>query len=406
MALSSRKLVCGVLVSLVCFGSLTSCDRVKNFNPFQTSPDQLVVGDREVKYLYRVEDGQRKIALRHDEIPVPSRGSVIVYGGSSGVQTPVDETSRLPTVNLLNAESGDELTIRNRSQTEFRRRAVSGLTGGWRGEQVEGQVKETARRFAADPLLWRVEEVRSPVYLFGSGRHPPGTEFYDLPPQVREAFDRVDRLVLPVDQDDVFTSAENKAKFRELIMLDQNESLRRKLSEEHWSTLMQLGIGSDNLPKLDRLTPGTIAIFVALDLRPEGEGVDFQAMAEARGYSIEILDSRLANLRNTRGALGLEELRGLLSAPEEVRRNRKKLVRAYRSGNVDRYRELHRADPSGTNQAFTRSYGDLNRKWVEKIEKHVEEGGAFIPLPARHLFVGESILEGLRKKGYEVSRVP
>ena len=114
--------------------------------------------------------------------------------------------------------------------------------------------------------------------------------------------------------------------------------------------------------------------------------------------------------------LPIEEpgVRSVLAEADQLEQKSMELLAAYTSGDEaaiaklsddrDGWRKTGRTDAEYDQMNEEMLLG-RNRSWIPEIEKLIAEGDAFVAVGAMHLIGDGSVVDLLRKDGYEVERV-
>ncbi len=259
-------------------------------------------------------------------------------------------------------------------------------------------------------LLWKIEgdNGQSPSYLFGT-MHSQDRKVTSLPPQVRLALVQSKRLVM-----EVLLEPEAFATFNEAVYDPAQPDLNTLLDPEIYHRLSEI-IPEYGIPpeKLAKLKPWAAFSIIG---RPRPVQADTQE-------NVLMQIAMTANKPMT----GIETMQELTSVLDKIGLadqiiilndtvcNHKEIIRKTRDL-VDMYVNrdlagivLFNEEPHYDEAVFQRFmqgvlYG-RNQRMLDRIEPHLQEGGAFIAIGASHLPDEKGLLKMLEQKGYKISLV-
>ncbi|GAB2999458.1 TraB/GumN family protein [Psychrosphaera aestuarii] len=263
--------------------------------------------------------------------------------------------------------------------------------------------------------VWEVKKGEDVVHIGGTIHLLPITE-YPLPNVFTDTYKEADSIVLeaklPTPDDQTGQMAMLKA-----MAYAEGETLSQHLSEQTNESLKQyfsaVGIQFD---KLDKFKPGFISSMI-LNIETQkagmgGAGVDmyFSQLANKDNKSIEYLetlDFQLNMLANM--GVGNEEyvVKHNLAEAEKIVPMLKKLIAAWRTGDENAINELALVQMKEQfPESFKTMMTDRNLDWVPKIEALFnDDDKEFVLVGAAHLVGEDSVIEQLKKKGYEITKL-
>ncbi len=282
-------------------------------------------------------------------------------------------------------------------------------------------------RSVAAPLLWEGRLGTHKVALFGT-IHVPDARVLALPPAVRQAFDRSDRVVTEIPLD-----ASRQAELAAALLLPEGQRLRAIIGDARFARLEQRvrAALAPTVPEvaplvagmLDRLKPwAALAQLATLEYLPDllagrtSLDAKLYADAAAAGKKVGGLET-IAEQAGTFDAFSPDEQAALL---DEALRDLETpgaaptgamLVDWYLEGNDEK---LASALAQGTGDpALARKFEaevlvKRNRRMAERIEALGREAPGetvFVAVGALHLVGAENLPQLLQARGYELSRV-
>jgi len=264
------------------------------------------------------------------------------------------------------------------------------------------------------PLLWQVKGAKNSVYLFGS-IHLGKPDFYPLLPQVEAAFDRSGHLVVELDPTSEAFKKE-LGRFMATARLPEGKTIRdvvsagvyRKLNE----ALDRIGLPLDSF---DRLKPEVAAIaLTTLKLQSLGYmpdfGVDLYFLGKAKnGKKIVELENFGEQMRIFE-SLGQERfLAYTLLSLNSVEQTSVKLITAWRCGDLKAmqtslFEDLNSNMIDNAAEIYEKLFFRRNVTMAEKVKTFLQqEDDYFVVVGAGHLVGDRSIVDLLRKEGYQVT---
>lgn len=267
------------------------------------------------------------------------------------------------------------------------------------------------------PLLWRVDENSSTVYLFGS-IHYGKQELYPLPSIIENAFAESDSLIVELNIKSKEFAA-NASKLLKAGQLPNGKKLPDVLSPSVYRKLEQrfdiLGLPIDNfLTFKPWLMTLSLTSFQMLDsgFHPD-LGVDAyflnRAIREKKTiYELETVDDQIGVFDNVDGELFLAyTLLSLNTFEVDVT----KLIKAWRCGDQQNIQgllhETFSNQISGGDNLLKKILFNRNEKMTKKIiDQYLKTNTThFLVVGAGHLVGERSIIDLLINAGYEVKRL-
>lgn len=250
-------------------------------------------------------------------------------------------------------------------------------------------------------FAWRIEGAKGPVYLLGT-IHLEISAVKDLDPEIWDGFERSSAFVMEVDPRTMTPEQVLK-----LALLPPGKGLDAMLGPSSWRKLVeQLG---DNYPErlLRRSRPWFVTTLMLAKNNSRAKAMDrelFEA-AEAAGKQLFFLETITEQAEVMDTALTLETLVEAIENPRELIDQFNSIVAAYRAGDHAALVEAIFREEKVKPRQFEILFYQRNRNWLPKIEKHIQQGNAFIAVGVGHLLRDNGILTLLQRKGYRVTQV-
>ncbi len=269
-------------------------------------------------------------------------------------------------------------------------------------------------------FFWQVRSAQNPsqhatVYLMGS-IHFADKSFYPLRPEIEEAYDRADALVVELDINKV-----DHQSYKQLMLqrglYKNGGTIRDELSKETWLQLRQrlhhLDVSYD---LIKNYKPGvlvlTLSALQVMKMGFESElGIDVYFLSKAghkKIIELETLEQQLNLFLNIPdGELLLKES---LYSLDETEVLMAEMVAYWKTGDEEKMNKLLFEDALDNYPAFSEIYDSLfydrNDSMTAKIETMLEQsqGSYFVVVGSGHLIGEKGIVNALRKNGYEVER--
>ena len=267
------------------------------------------------------------------------------------------------------------------------------------------------------PLLWKVSDADSSLYLLGSF-HMLKAEDYPLSADIDAAFEDAESLLFEIEPS-VLNTPETVAKFQAATGYDDGSTLSQVLPAGTRAKLEKLLAASgSSLDKVERSEPWAVnlglllGVSQAMGFRQE-HGLDryFMARAEEAGKPVaglEGIDAQLAALDGVPHAEQVAELDEFLTDPGKAMAEFRDLHETWRAGDAARLDSRFRQEMAKETPASYQLVNvDRNNAWVPLLEARLEapEGDTLAVVGALHLLGDDGVVEKLRAKGYAVERI-
>lgn len=268
------------------------------------------------------------------------------------------------------------------------------------------------------PLLWKVSDADSSVYLLGSF-HLLAKSDYPLSADVDRAFERSTALVFEVAPDDLDDPGVT-ARMLALASSDPASTVARVVPADLKASLdarlVALGLPPDRMAAYEPWFVDTVMV-TQLGQRagyaPE-DGLDRALMARAKASGkpvsgLETVADQLATLDGIPVAEQVASLRDFLQEGDSAQAKLDELHDAWRRGDAVVLERLTRTDMRDlTPITYQRLDVDRNRAWVPQLERMLARGrggDVLAVVGALHLLGDDGLVELLRARGYRVERI-
>jgi uncharacterized protein YbaP (TraB family) len=266
-------------------------------------------------------------------------------------------------------------------------------------------------------LLWAVEGQQNRVYLLGSVHLLRDADGVGLPVAAEAAYADAEGLVMEIDLDDptVASPTAMLAEMQRSALLPAGQSLRDVLGSDYEAIARRVVAAGLDLAMLDPFAPWFVATLL------------LQVELAERGFRPELgVEQRIAEraVRDRKPIEGLETpaeqfavlarlplplqkrfLQMTLEETGNIDTELERVLEAWRAGDAEALAELL----SEGYEEFPELYGplaeDRNRAWVEEISDLLDDADDYlVVVGALHLVGRDSVVDLLRRRGYEVTR--
>lgn len=260
-------------------------------------------------------------------------------------------------------------------------------------------------------LLWSVEKGKSTIYLLGSIHLLP-RELKTLDQAIEAAYSDSKIIVFETNIDSLSDPA-FEAKVTNLGLLPPGQTLEQQVSKQTYALLEQkvseLGL---QVEIFNQFKPWLCALtLTSMELQRLGfntnYGIDMHFFDRAKqdGKEMRFLESTDEQLGLFTAMSKQEEDSFLAKVLEELDTMRVKvieMINAWKSGDSDKLASMVKVEFEGYPEVYTKMLVERNQKWVKHIENlSGQDGNSLVVVGAAHLVGDNSILELLKKKGFE-----
>lgn len=259
-------------------------------------------------------------------------------------------------------------------------------------------------------LLWRIQGGAGVSHLYGT-IHSEDPRVLGLEPPAERAFDTADTYVMEM-LPDLGAMAEL---IRAMHYQDQR-NLRDVLGEalfgEVADALAEHGVGEGLALKM---RPWAAAVTLSFPRAESGMFLDLMLHSRAHRQEKEIaglesVDEQLAFFRGLDEHEEIALLKASVASRDDRESAMEELIGAYLERRPERLLSLSERQlaelPEALGKRFHREIiSERNRVMAERLETHLEEGGAFVAVGALHLYGEDGLVELLGQRGYTVECV-
>jgi len=256
------------------------------------------------------------------------------------------------------------------------------------------------------PLFWSIEKDGKTSYALG-------TMHMGVDPQTR-----IPQIVWQkLDQAKTFAMETDLAQSDKLdIRLEGNRTLKDELGDEYWKKLVA-AVGESDANRFLHLKPMIPATVLSMRGLPQTAPMDGVLLGRALNQKkqivyLEAIEKEAAVLEKWMTARALKDM---IDDIGEGEKHSKEMLDAYVAGDEAKIVELSDQERGEfkkhgrTDKEYDEQMDDLlykrNASWIEPIEKLHADGGGFIAVGAMHLVGKRSVLDLLRQKGYQITRI-
>lgn len=279
-----------------------------------------------------------------------------------------------------------------------------------------GLSAETAAVVAAPPLarpaLWKVSDVDTTIWLFGTIHAlPPGIPWLNGP--VKAALRGSQQLVTEIPETD---PAAMQAAVLDHALLPAGQSLRALLPEADRAKFEQALAGFGLPPEaFDRFEPWYAAVaLTTLPLAKTGysaaNGVEEQISTEIGKLGrprigLETAEQQLALFDSLPRDVQLRYLHEVLDGIPTLDSELAGIVREWSAGHAEKLAELLNADEDDP-EMVAALLTNRNRTWADWVSKRLNQPGTvFVAVGAGHLAGKDSVQDLLKQRGIVAARV-
>lgn len=268
------------------------------------------------------------------------------------------------------------------------------------------------------PLLWKVSDADSAVYLLGSFHLLKATD-YPMSNDIEDALDAATNVVFEVTPEQLHDPA-NTAKFLEAAGYGDSRTLSGVLPANMRAQLAALlAPQGGTVEQLDRFEPWFVSLSLVLGLAqsmgfsPE-QGLDQYLMSRAAAGGkatggLESIDTQLAALEDSPMPEQIKGLADFLDRSEEMPYLLADMHDAWRKGDIVRLEALSSAEMrDNTPETYQTVIVDRNNAWTPQLRAMLDgadTGDTLVVVGALHLIGDDGVVEKLRAHGYTVERV-
>lgn len=269
---------------------------------------------------------------------------------------------------------------------------------------------------AARPLLWKVSDADSTVYLLGSF-HLLKKSDYPLPADIDRAFDDAERLVFEIAPEELHDPA-LPMKMAQRAMQPGDAAFAKVASPDMaarvGAELTKLGLPAAQFGQFEPwMVSITLVSVVGQQLGYSGEdGLDRHLMQRAKEAGkptggLETIESQLDAMDSTPVAEQLASLAETVSDGYDMPARLGELHQAWRTADVALLERVAVEEMrSKTPESYRRLNVERNRAWMPRLEGLLAgRDDVLVVVGAMHLLGSDGLLAQLESKGLRVERV-
>ena len=262
-------------------------------------------------------------------------------------------------------------------------------------------------------ILWEIRRGGEPVgHLFGT-IHSDRPQVLDLPAPVAAAFERAQRYVFELDQQQI-----DPRQVARLMRYQTGGSLPQALPPGLWPRVQRVA-AQRGLPAaaIEPLEPWALATVLSLPPTDPRQVLDLvlQRRARALGRPVAGLETVAEQLSIFDRLDPQRQVEMLAAAVELIESGQAetlfdRMVDAWLARDLARLVELADthpavADPAANDELMDQLLDRRNRRMAERMQPALEAGGAFVAVGALHLPGDNGLIRLLEQRGFRVARV-
>lgn len=286
--------------------------------------------------------------------------------------------------------------------------AIAGVAFLWLGHAGAKSppfqpVGKADRASLAETFLWTVKGPKAKGESFLLGTVHVGVAASEMPKSVWRALRASEIFVSEAD-----TSTIDAAKIEQYLYYKPPASLTKKLGKKRAEVVANaLGSSRDSI---GRMRPWFASSLLVLQLEPNSAVVldrelqEAAAKLEMRPVYLETYEGQLKMLAGLDEKQMLESLYELASDMKKAKQDYQQLTAIYRSGDAEKLNAFLRKEMARVAGMEQKLLSERNKNWVPKLTSLFKSGPTFVAVGAAHLVGTDSVVELLRKEGYQVQR--
>jgi len=268
------------------------------------------------------------------------------------------------------------------------------------------------------PLLWKVSDADSSIYLLGSF-HLLKPEDYPLAPSAYAALEDSTQVVFELSPEEMNDPSLGQ-RMAQAAMRTDGQTLQQSLPGETWAQLEQYA-AARGMPvaNLQGFKGWFVSLLISITemqaagLNPEfGLDKHFAERAVAAGKAVSGLetgDQQISLFDGMTEAQQLQALQETLDGMDGLDAEIAKMHALWRSGDAEGLYAATGAEMKAQYpDLYQRINVDRNRAWLPKLQALLDDGegdNALVVVGALHLLEQDGVVELLRAKGYTVERL-
>ena len=254
-------------------------------------------------------------------------------------------------------------------------------------------------------FFYRVEKDGKVSHLLGTMHM--GIDAGRLPPEVGKAL--ADAKIFAMEANAMDPSLLSS------LRRDDGKTIEDDLGPEYWKKLQDV-LGKDMAEGIKGMKTSTAAALIEIQGLPMTQPMDLALLMQAKGAGAKIVYLEEASLQQALLDRWLDTgmVKAMLDMVAEGKAKSHEMLAAYVAGDeaaverlsTDRagWEKTGRPD-SDYDLMMKELLADRNASWIAPLEEMFEDGGGFAAVGAAHLIGKGSVIELLRARGWEITRV-
>lgn len=262
-----------------------------------------------------------------------------------------------------------------------------------------------------DGILWKISgAAATPSYLFGT-IHSEDPAILDLAAPVKAAFASSNRVLL-----EILPDTEAMLTLSGAMLMMNGRLLSELIGESLYGETLK-AMQTRDIPEvmLERMQPWAVAITLSMPKPQTGVVLDMALYQSALAQNKQVFG--LETVMEQLGIFDAMPLRDQIKFLEDtvtqldqVEAAYNELLAAYKQRDLSVMLAISDAAMSQGDQALARTFrkaliDDRNHHMLERMEQHLEKGGAFVAVGALHLPGEQGLVSLLRGKGYRLEAI-
>jgi uncharacterized protein YbaP (TraB family) len=265
-------------------------------------------------------------------------------------------------------------------------------------------------------VLWRVEKAGAVSHVFGTV-HSVDERVVNLAPRVADTFAAARNLSIEMIDDQA-----TQSKLTVAMLIPGGRTLEEILGPELFAETVKVGERYGFQPAaLERLKPWAPFLFysyppsefhrIAAGMQPLDQRLQHDAEARAIPvYGLETPEEQIATFDEMKESDQVALLAGVVTQNPTIEEQFAAIIEHYVARDVAAIVAMTEAQTGEGDEALMRMFQqrlitDRNHRMADRMAARLEEGGAFVAIGALHLPGEEGVLNLLKQRGFEISRV-
>jgi uncharacterized protein YbaP (TraB family) len=261
-------------------------------------------------------------------------------------------------------------------------------------------------------LLWEISGngLEKESYIFGT-IHLLCQDDVNITPDIQQALDNSDQIVLELDFDDPTMTA----KIQQLAMLSDGQNLKDLLTEEEYSLLNEffqenIGMPLDNMSMLKPFLLMSMIIPSALECAPGSYELTLTKLAgdaEKEVLGLETVEEQMGAIDSFSQAELAEMLLETVENFDETKLEFAQMVEVYKKNDAN---ALHELIQDSMEENSIENFDEVmlnnrNKIWIGRIEAFAKEKPTFFAVGGGHLGGEQGVLALLKAAGFTLTAI-